>query len=84
MNGLNWVLLTEVYGRMEAELIQSLLHANGIDIKLFQEAAGGNFAYPTNVGKIACVQLFVSKSKLMDAKEILENYQDGSMEISNH
>lgn len=84
MNGLNWVLLTEVYGRMEAELIQSLLQANEIGVKLFQEAAGGNYAYPTNVGKIASVQLFVPKSNLMDAKEILENYQDGSMENSNH
>jgi hypothetical protein len=68
---------------MEAELIKSLLNANGIDVKIFQEAAGGNYAYPTNVGGFAHVQIFVPKNKLLDAKDIYENSQNGSMENSN-
>lgn len=82
MSGLKWVLLTEIYGRMNAELIQSLLNANGVDVELFQEAAGGNFAYPTNFGELARVQIFVPETKLTEAKEIFENSQNGSMENS--
>ena len=82
MTELKWALLTEIYGRMNAELIQSLLNANGIDVELFQEAAGGNFAYPTNVGEFARVQIFVPVKKLTEAKEIFENSQNGSMENS--
>ena len=82
MSELKWTLLTEVYGRMNAELIKSLLNANGVDVELFQEAAGGNFAYPTNVGEFALVQLFVPTDKLPESKEIFENSQNGSMENS--
>ena len=82
MSRLKWALLTETYGRMNAELLQSLLIANGIDVELFQEAVGGNFAYPTNIGEFARVQIFVPIKQLPDAKEILENSQDGSMENS--
>lgn len=80
MAGLKWDLLTEVYGRMEAEIIKSMLNANGIDVELFQEAVGRNFAYPTNVGEFARVQIFVPKNKLFEAKELLENSQNGTME----
>jgi len=77
-----WALLTEVYGRMNAELIKSLLNANGIEVELFQEAIGGNFAYPTNVGEFALVQIFVPTNKLSESKDIFENSQNGSMENS--
>jgi hypothetical protein len=80
---LKWVLLTEVYGRMNAELILSLLNTNEIEVELFQESAGGFFAYPTNVGEFARVQIFVPANKLTDAKDIFENSQNGSMENSN-
>jgi len=83
VSGLKWVLLTEVYGRMNAELIQSLLNANEIEVELFQESVGGNFAYPTNVGEFARVQIFVPENKFTDAVEIFENSQNGSMENSN-
>ena len=82
MVGLKWSLLTEIYGRMNAELFQSLLNANGIDVELFQESAGGNFAYPTNFGEFARVQIFVPANKLIEAKQILEDTQNGSMENS--
>lgn len=82
MSELKWVLLTEVYGRLNAELIKSLLNANGIAVELFQEAAGGNYAYPTNFGEFALVQIFVPKNKISESKEIYENSQNGSMENS--
>lgn len=83
MSELKWALLAEVFGRLNAELIQSLLNANGIEVELFQESAGGNFAYPTNVGEFARVQIFVPSVKLSEAMEIYEDSQNGSMENSS-
>ena len=40
MDELKWAKLTEVYGRMDADLIESYLKANGIEVELFQEAVG--------------------------------------------
>jgi hypothetical protein len=75
MSKLKWAMLAEVYGRMNAELIKSLLNANGIEVELFQEAAGGNYAYPTNFGELSLVQIFVLTEKLAEALDILENSQ---------
>ena len=80
MSELKWALLAEVYGRLNAELIQSLLNANGIEVELFQESVGGNFAYPTYVGEFARVQIFVPTNKLKEANEIYEDSQNGSMD----
>ncbi|OGN73105.1 MAG: hypothetical protein A2X25_11220 [Chloroflexi bacterium GWB2_49_20] len=84
MNELKWDLLAEVFGRMEAEIIQSMLNANGIDAELFQEAVGRNFAYPTTVGGFARVQIFVPKNKLIEAKELLKNSQNDTLEFPAH
>lgn len=72
MEKLTWDLLTEVYGRGEGELIKSMLNANDIEVELFQEAAGSNYAYPTNVGEFARVQIFVPKNKLELARELID------------
>jgi hypothetical protein len=79
MDELEWELLIEVFGRMEAELIQSMLNAYGIDVELFQESIG-HFAYPTTIDGLARVQVFVKKDKFSEANELLENFKDGSLE----
>lgn len=40
MDELKWELLTEVQGRLEADLPESYFEAYGIDVELFQEAVG--------------------------------------------
>ena len=75
MEKLTWDLLVEVYGHGESELTKSMLNANEIEVQLFQEAAGSNYAYPTSVGEFARVQIFVPKNKLKLAKELLETPQ---------
>jgi len=72
MSDLKWELLTEVFGRMEADLIESLLKAHEIEVELFQEAIG-HFAYPTTIDGLAKVQIFVPSNKLMIARELLES-----------
>jgi hypothetical protein len=74
MDELKYELLAEVYGRMEAELIKSYLEAHEIDVELFQESIGQNI-YPTTIDTLGNVQIFVSKDKIKEALELLEEIQ---------
>jgi hypothetical protein len=76
MDELTYGKLTEVFGRLEAELIESLLEAQGIDVQLIQEAVGHS-VYPVTVNGLGCVQLFVPKEKFSEAQEWLKAYRDG-------
>ena len=75
MDELKWELLTEVQGRLEADLLKSYFEAYGIDIELFQEAVGHHI-YPVTVDGLGHVQLFVSKEQAEDARKLLEEYNN--------
>ncbi len=73
MDQLKYELLTEVNGRMEADLLKSYLEAEGIRVEIFQEAIGHNI-YPVMIDGLGRVQLFVPKEQANEAREILEQY----------
>jgi len=73
MDELKWELLTEVQGRLEADLLKSYFEAYGIDIELFQEAVGHHI-YPVTVNSLGRVQLFVSKEQAEEARKLLNEY----------
>jgi hypothetical protein len=73
---LKWEKLTEVQGRLEAELIESYLEANGVDVELIQESVGYS-AFPVMVDGLGRVQIFVSKEKSADARELLKEFNEG-------
>jgi hypothetical protein len=75
MEELKWAKLTEVYGRMDADLIESYLEANGIDVELFQEAVGHHI-YPTTTDGLAKVQVFVARENLDEARKLIELFND--------
>jgi hypothetical protein len=77
MEELKWVKLTEVYGRMDADLIESYLEANGIDVELFQEAVGHHI-YPTTIDGLAKVQVFVARENLEGARKLIEHFNDNT------
>lgn len=77
MDELTWAKLTEVYGRMDADLIQSFLKSQDIESELFQEAVG-HLIYPTTIDGLAKVEIFVPKEKLEEARTLLENPNDGT------
>ena len=79
MDELKWELLAEVYGRMEAELIQSYLEAHGISVELFQEAVGHHI-YPTTLDGMGRVQIFVSKENARKAHNLFERQQFFALE----
>jgi hypothetical protein len=76
MDRMKWQKLIEVQGRMEAELIESYLEANGVDVELIQESIGHS-AFPVMVDGLGRVQIFVSKEKILEARELLNEYNQG-------
>jgi hypothetical protein len=79
MDQLTYEKLTEVFGRMEAEMIESLLEAEGIDVELVQESVGHS-VYPVTVDGLGRVQIFIPKDKIHEAREWLNIYREGSKE----
>ena len=76
MEKMKWQKLVEVQGRLEAELIESFLEANGVDVELIQESIGHS-AFPVMVDGLGRVQIFVSKEKILEARELLNDYNQG-------
>jgi len=79
MDELKWEVLTEVFGRMDAELIKSYLEAQGIEVELFQEAVGHHI-YPTTIDGMGRVQIFVSKENAAEARKLYKAYMEGLSE----
>jgi len=74
MERLKYEKLLEVNGRLEAEMIESFLEAEGIDVELIQESIGHS-AYPVAVDGLGRVQIFVPNEKVSEAREWLKSYQ---------
>lgn len=75
MDELKWKLLTEVQGRLEADLLKSYFEAYGIEVELFQESVG-HYIYPVTVDGLGRVQLFVSKEQAGEAHKLLDEYNN--------
>lgn len=73
MNDMKYDLLTELHSRLEADLLESYLEANDIDVELIQEAIGHHI-YPVTVDGLGRVQVFVPKEKVKKAKKLLEKF----------
>lgn len=73
MDTLTWELLTETNGRLQADLLKSYLEAEGIQVELFQEAVGHHI-YPVMIDGLGRVQLFVPKTQLAAARELMAAY----------
>ena len=82
MNEMKWEKLTEIYGRLEADMTKRFLEAEGVPVELFQEAVG-HHAFPTTIDGLGRVQLFVPKEKLEEAKTLLEIIQDSNNAVHN-
>jgi len=70
---MKYELLTELHSRLEADLLESYLEANGIDVELVQESIGRNI-YPVTVDGLGHVQVFVPIEKIKAAKKLLEKF----------
>lgn len=79
MDQLTYENIVDVSGRLEAEMIESYLEAQGIDVELIQESIGHSI-YPVTVDGLGRVQIFVPKVKVIEAREWLKVYQEGIQE----
>ena len=77
MDEMKWEKLTDIYGRIEADVLKSYLEAEGIPVELFQEAVGRH-AFPTTIDGLGRVQIFVPKEKFEEAKVLFEAYQNAT------
>jgi hypothetical protein len=75
----NWVVLDEVGGSFQAEILRGLLEAQGVPVVLSQEGAGHS-AYAVTVGPLGQVQILVPAEQLSDAQKILDDYYSGAYE----
>lgn len=73
MSEMKYELLVELHSRMQADLLESYLEANGVDAELFQESVG-HTAFPVTVDGLGLVQVFVPGDKLKTAKALLEKF----------
>jgi len=76
MDELKYEKLSQVQGRLEAEMIESYLEAQGIDVELIQESVGHS-AFPVTVDGLGRVQIFVPKDKVQEARQWLKTYREG-------
>lgn len=75
MDDMKYEMLTELTSRLEADLLESYLEANGVDVELFQESVGQN-AFPVTNESLGLVQVFVPKEKIKQAQKLLNSFQE--------
>ena len=76
MDELKYVLLTDIQGRADAEVLKAFLLGNGIeDVELIQESLGRSI-YPTTLDILGNVQVFVPREPIEAARQLLGEYQE--------
>jgi hypothetical protein len=74
----DWIVLDEVAGMPQAEILRGLLEAQDIPSVLSQEGAGR--AIGLTIGTLGSVQILIPAKDLARAREILAIYYAGSDE----
>jgi len=72
MDEMKYAKLTEVLGRWKAEILESFLEAEGIDVELIQDSLSQTFY----THAFAPVQIFVPTEKLEQARELLKVFDE--------
>ena len=72
MDEMKYAKLTEVLGRWKAEILESFLEAEGIDVELIQDSLSHTFY----THAFAPVQIFVPKENLEQSRELLKVFDE--------
>ncbi|NWF65232.1 MAG: hypothetical protein HXY38_13115 [Chloroflexi bacterium] len=72
---MKYAVLTELHNRMQADLLESYLEANGIDTEFFQESVGHSI-YPVKIDGLGFAQVFVPQKKLKQAQKLLKTFEE--------
>jgi hypothetical protein len=87
MTDVTWIVVAEVPGLPQAELLASILEANGVEASLSQESYAHTLGL--TVGPMSRVQIFVNAENLETAQQIVDDYfaafqEDSSEDESEH
>lgn len=72
MDQMRYALLTEVIGRWKADILESFLRSEEIDVVLIQESVSGS----TQQTSFTPVQVFVPKASMDRARRLLETFNE--------
>jgi hypothetical protein len=72
MDEMKYAKLTEVLGQWKAEILESFLKSEGINVVLIQDSLS-NSAYSN---PFAPVQVFVPKEGMQQARKLLKTFED--------
>jgi hypothetical protein len=82
MNENDVVVVDEVAGELQAEIIRGLLEAQGIPTWLSQEGVGR--VYGLGVGVLGRVQILVPSPYSEQARQVLDDYMAGKFEGTSY
>jgi hypothetical protein len=72
MDDKQYGLLTEVLGRWKADILESLLRSEEIDVVLIQESVSGS----TQQTSFTPVQIYVPKASIQRARKLLKQFNE--------
>lgn len=73
MDQMQYALLTEVLGRWKADILESYLRSEEIDVVLIQESVAASTQQPS----FTPVKIYVPKAMLKRARELLKSFEEG-------
>ena len=72
IHGMLYTKLTDVIGRWQADILESYLKSEGIDVVLFQDT----MSHVTLTPVFAEVQIYVPKASIRHARELLNTFNE--------
>jgi hypothetical protein len=72
MDELKYEKIDEANNRAEADVIESFLEAEGIDVELIEESV----SYTSYAVPMVRIQVFVPNEKIEQARELLKSFDD--------
>ena len=73
MDQMQYAILTEVLGRWKADILESLLRSQEIDVVLIQDSVAGS----TQQTSFTPVKVYVPRASLKRARELLKSFEEG-------
>lgn len=77
----DWVAVFETSTDVEAQMVRNYLLDKDVECQILSKR---DSAYNLNVGEMALVYLYVPKVKEEKAKELLDEWNNGSVEIDEY
>jgi hypothetical protein len=79
MDEMKFTQLMEVLGRWKAEIIESYLKAEGIDVVLIEDS----ISQSTYANPFAPVHVFVPKEALAQARQLMETFEEAEDSVED-